>query len=207
MSFFAFEGIDGSGKSTQIEMLEQKLLKQGFDVLRIREPGGTLLSEEIREIILKPREGGLNAKAELFLYSASRAQLLQNVVAPAVRAGKVVLSDRSPWSTLAYQGYGRNLPLDEIQTLLNMTCEDLWPKQTFVIDISVAESRVRLESGRQELDRIEQEEDAFFEKVRKGYQIISEKHKSVVLLDGADSIDQIHEQILSYVVSNLKESK
>ena len=129
-SFFVFEGIDGSGKTTQIELLEKRLQKKGYEVLRIREPGGTELSEEIRTLLLKNRTTPLNDYAELLLFNAARAQLIEEESSPPSPKGRWSLGDRFAWSTLAYQGYGRVWianPFNKFSILYTF-----WPTQTFV---------------------------------------------------------------------------
>lgn len=196
--FFAFEGIDGCGKSTQIQLLEEALVQQGYDIVRIREPGGTSAGEEIREVILKPRPQGLAPMSELMLYSAARAQLMTEVVQPALEAGKAVLADRFAWSTLAYQGFGRGLDLSIIENLIELAVGELWPTQTFILDLPVDESRRRQAIRNEAADRMELEQDTFFEKVRQGYLYVAKKHSGKVqCLSALQSIDEIHEQIMT----------
>lgn len=198
--FIAFEGIDGCGKSTQIQLLEDKLKKQGYELVRIREPGGTQSGEEIRNVILKPRPEGLDAITEVLLYSAARAQLMSEVVRPAIQAGKAVLADRFAWSTLAYQGFGRGLPIDKIEGLIELAIGETWPDKTFILDLTVEESRKRQDSRGQALDRLELEKNEFFEKVRQGYLHVANKYQDKVeCLQAVDTVENIHKQIMTQV--------
>lgn len=198
--FFAFEGIDGCGKSTQITLLEHALIDQGYDILRIREPGGTSAGEEIREVILKPRPEGLDPIAELMLYSAARAQLMSQVVQPALDQGKAVLADRFAWSTMAYQGFGRGLGVEHIDYLIKLAVGRTWPNTTFVLDLSVEESRARQASRGEAADRLEQEKDAFFQKVREVYLHVAKTYPDKVqCLSAMQSVEDIHTQVMAQV--------
>ncbi len=196
--FIAFEGIDGCGKTTQIEALHKVIEEKGFEVVRIREPGGTSFSEEVRELLLKPRSGGLSEMAELLLFNAARAQLIREVIAPALKEGKVVLADRFALSTLAYQGYGRQMNLSLIEHLLKEVCGDCWPAKTFYLDISSEESLKRRALRGGEPDRLELEKGAFFDRVVAGYREISlNDPKLISRYNALETIDTIHSQIVS----------
>lgn len=198
--FFAFEGIDGCGKSTQMNLLEAALVKLGYDTLRIREPGGTAAGEEIRNVILKPRQEGLDPLAEVLLYSAARAQLMTQLVQPALDAGKAVLADRFAWSTMAYQGYGRGLNVDDINYLIQLAVGQTWPQTTFLLDLSVEESRRRQDNRGEAPDRMEQEKDMFFQKVREGYLYIAKTNPDkVTCLNALKGIEEIHSQVMAQV--------
>lgn len=195
--FLCLEGVDGCGKSTQLDLLERALAERGHEVVRVRDPGSTPVAEEIREILLKPRpEGELGGMAELFLYGAARAQLLDSVVRPALRAGKTVLSDRFCWSTFAYQGFGRGLDAEAIERLNAVACGDDVPDLTVALDIPLALSRERMgrraaETG-EAPDRLELEQDAFFERVRAGYAEAARRHPDrVAVVDGSGSAEEV----------------
>ena len=201
--FICLEGIDGCGKSTQVVALGNFLEKEGFKVLRIREPGGTEISEAVRQIILNPKyKGKMGDITELFLYNAARAQLIHEVVKPALKKGFVVLADRFAYSTLAYQGYGRGLDIEMIKNLLRMACGVFFPNKTFIFDISVSlskERRLKDVSNNRD-DRIEQEQDDFFERVREGYLTIAKENpETCVLINAARS----QEDIFNFLVSNI----
>jgi dTMP kinase len=201
--FICLEGIDGCGKSTQVVALGNFLENEGFKVLRIREPGGTEISEAVRQVILNPEyKGKMGDITELFLYNAARAQLIHEVVKPALRKGFVVLADRFAYSTLAYQGYGRGLDIEMIKNLLRMACGVFFPNKTFIFDISVSLSRERClkDISKNIADRIEQEQDDFFERVRKGYLTIAKENpETCVLINAARS----QEDIFKFLVSQL----
>jgi len=201
--FICLEGIDGCGKSTQVAALGDFLEKKGFKVLRIREPGGTEISEAVRQIILNPEyKDKMSDITELFLYNAARAQLIHEVVKPALRKGFVVLADRFAYSTLAYQGYGRGLDIEMIKNLLRMACGVFFPNKTFIFDIPVSLSKERRlkDTSKNGNDRIEQENDDFFERVRYGYLTIAKENpETCVLINAARS----QEDIFNFLVSHL----
>ena len=201
--FICLEGIDGCGKSTQVAALGDFLEKEGFKVLRIREPGGTEISEAIRQVILNPEyKDKMNDVAELFLYSAARAQLIHEVVKPALRKGYVVLADRFAYSTLAYQGFGRGLDIEMVKNLLRMTCGVFFPNKTFIFDIPVSLSKERRLKSVYDKDRIEQEPDDFFERVRQGYLTIAKENpETCVLINAARSKEDIFEFLVSHLKS------
>jgi len=201
--FICLEGIDGCGKSTQIVALGDFLEKEGFNVLRIREPGGTEISEAVRKVILNPEyKGKMSDMTELFLYNAARAQLIQEIVKPALQKGFVVLADRFAYSTLAYQGYGRGLDIEMIKHLLSMACGVFFPNKTFIFDIPVSLSKERRlkDAANNRNDRIEQEDEEFFERVRQGYLTIAKENpETCVLINAARS----QEEIFKFIVSNI----
>jgi dTMP kinase len=204
-AFFCLEGIDGCGKSTQINLLMETLPQKGYQPLKIREPGGTEISEKIRNIILSPRSANLSSTAELLLYNAARAQLIHEIIRPALEKGKIILADRYLWSTIAYQGYGRGLNLNKIYQLQSLTCEDNMPLHTFLLDITVEEFRDRSERMGKIPDRMEQEKEEFFQKVRNGYlQIASENADYFTILDGTLTTGEIHEKIMKKILQELK---
>jgi len=174
---FAFEGVDGSGKSTQIRICAQSLLAAGREVVQVREPGGTPLSDAIRTLVLDPRHT-VDARAELLLYMAARAQLVAEVIAPALQAGKIVLADRFGWSTLAYQGYGRGLDLNDIAALMGVACGPVWPDFIAVLDIEPGARKQRLLQQGRPLDRIESQGEEFFTRVRRGFLTLAAEGKT-----------------------------
>ena len=136
--FFSLEGIDGSGKSTQIDKLIEVLTSEGYSVVKLREPGGAKISEGIRELLLDPAfKGIMGDKTELLLYNAARAQVIHEVIQPALDAGKIVIADRFAWSTFAYQGYARGLGTELVQRLTEITCGGCFPELTVVLDLTV----------------------------------------------------------------------
>ena len=202
-NFICLEGIDGSGKSTQITALEALYKNRGLEVLKIREPGGTEISEEIRAILLNSaHKGRMSNITELFLYNAARSQLIHEIIKPALESGVVVLADRFAHSTLAYQGYGRGINTSMIKTLLNISCGDCMPGKTFILDLPVSLSRERQKSDQYRTgeDRIEQEKNDFFERVRMGYQAIAKENpETCVLLDAAKAPDDIFNILVTHL--------
>ncbi|MDD4052034.1 MAG: dTMP kinase [candidate division Zixibacteria bacterium] len=182
--FITFEGIDGCGKSTQADRLVKRLRRLGHKPLFVREPGGTAVSEKIRRILLD-RRLQITPLAELLLYEAARAHLVQTVISPALTSGRIVVCDRFFDSTTAYQGYGRRLDLHLIDTLNRAAADGVAPDLTFILDVDYRTSLTR--RGKIP-DRLENENRAFFNRVRRGFLSLAE-HKRVVLLKGREDID------------------
>jgi dTMP kinase len=173
-TFVTFEGIEGSGKSTQIALVADYLSKQGRSATLTREPGGTPIGDHVRKVLLDPANTALAPKAELLLYAAGRAQHLDEIIVPALKAGRIVLCDRFSDATLAYQGYGRGLDLELIRDLDRLVTADLRPDLTILLDIDAAAglSRARGRNSRGGLEaeaRFENEHLSFHERVRQGY--------------------------------------
>jgi dTMP kinase len=194
--FITFEGIDGSGKSTQIERSAEWLKARGFDVLVSREPGGTELGEAIRAILLDPRWKEMTGKAEYFLYSASRAQVVDQIVRPHLqKKNAVVILDRYDDSSTAYQGGGRELGLAAIQEINHFATGNLTPDLTFVLDLDWDTSIARRSKAGMTADRLEQNAHDFFERVRAAYHELAERESRIVLIDGAQKADDVFAQI------------
>lgn len=198
--FITFEGIEGCGKSTQLELLKSHLEKRGRSVLAVREPGGTLLGENVRAVLLNSTDEPVDPWAELFLYEACRAQLVSRVIRPALEAGKVVLCDRFFDSTTAYQGFGRGLDRGRIEELNLLATGGLVPDLTVLVDcpeevgLRRAWARIDASRGAKE-DRFEKEALDFHRRVRAGFLEIAGRHKRVWLVDGAREISTVHGQI------------
>jgi dTMP kinase len=205
--FISFEGIDFCGKSTQVELLKEYLIKQNKKVQLIREPGGTQISEKIRDILLDKKNNAMVMETEIFLFSASRAQLVREVIRPYLEAGYYVISDRFHDSSTAYQGYGRGLPLDAILNIHKLAIGNTIPDLTFIIDIptNVALERKRNKS-RSDLDRIELSNNNFYEKVRVGYLELATKESRFRVIDGTETIEKIHQKII-YEINSLEGMK
>ena len=194
--FIKFEGIDGCGKTTQIELLKDSLEKKGYTVLLTREPGAKGLGEKLREILLN-YDGEVSSNCESFLFLADRAQHIDTIIKPAINKGVIVLCDRHTDSTVAYQGYGRQLDLEQIYQLNKIATNGIIPDITFILDIDIDTSLQRIGKGR---DRMENSGREFFERVRKGYIEISEKEpQRVKLLQGNSPIKDIQNKISDYV--------
>ncbi len=203
--FFCLEGIDGCGKSTQLKLLAEGLAQKGYDVVSIREPGGSEISERIRGLLLDVRyKGVMDSGTELLLYNAARSQVIAEKIAPALATGKVVLADRFAWSTLAYQGYGRGIDRQTILELSRIACGKFMPELTIVLDLSVEESRARQDCDGRIPDRLESEATGFFERVRIGYAEIAKDFPECVTLVNADqSVDSVRQKIQSLVLERL----
>jgi len=171
--FITFEGLDGCGKSTQMELLAEALKERGYVVLVTREPGGTPLGEAIRDLLLNPRHHGMSARSEALLYAAARAHLVEKVIRPALEDGQVVLCDRYLDSSLAYQGYGRGLGTDDIITLNVWATECLFPDLTLYLDLAESIRTTRLAEVP---DRLEAEDEEFHQKVGQGYRELLTLH-------------------------------
>ena len=197
--FITFEGADGCGKSTQLNMLADYLTKKGFEVIVTREPGAKGLGEKIREILLN-YDGPVSDRCESFLFLADRAQHIDMIVNPAVEAGKIVLCDRHTDSTVAYQGYGRQLPLDRIIMLNEMAVNGRHPDLTFVFDIDVETSMKRVGDDK---DRMESAGKEFHNRVRYGYlEIAKQEPKRVKVLDATKTIDEISKLVIDLFEQN-----
>ncbi|MFO7881626.1 MAG: dTMP kinase [Kosmotogaceae bacterium] len=194
--FISFEGIDGSGKSTQFRLFKKYLEKGKQDFVVIREPGTTKPGEEIREILLH-KEYNLCPESELLLFLASRAQIVREIIVPNLEKGKIVIADRFLDSSLAYQAYGRGLSVELVKSMNNFAVDRCIPDLTFLIDIS-AEKAVNRKQKNTRNDKIEEEGIEFFEKVRKGYLTIAKENRSrVYIFDGEKSPNTLHKEIVN----------
>lgn len=195
----SFEGIDGCGKSTQIQLLKKYFDKAGKQVEVFREPGGSAISEQIRAILLDTDED-INPVSELLLFSAARAQLIAEKVKPALDEGKIVILDRFYDSTTAYQGFGRqSVDTPSIQTINKIASLGNTPDITFYLKISWDESKKR--TAHMQEDRMEKAGQEFFERVIEGYNFLSKTEDRFVEIDASQSINEIHEQILMKISS------
>lgn len=194
--FITFEGVDGCGKSTQINLLSQYLKEHGYEVLLTREPGGKGLGEKLREILLN-YDGEVSNRCESFLFLADRAQHIDVIVNPAVNAGKIVLCDRHTDSTVAYQGYGRGLDIGTINYLNNLATGGKKPDLTFVFDIDTETSMKRVGKNQ---DRMESAGIEFQTKVRNGYlEIAKQEPERVKVIDSTKSIEEIHKHVIEII--------
>lgn len=187
--FITLEGIEGSGKTTQIQRLSRWLLERGVDVVLTREPGGTPLADQIRKILLNPdavKTKGMTSETELFLYQTARRDHVMNVIKPALQRQRVVLCDRFTDATIAYQGYGRGLSVKGIEALNKIATGGMEPDLTFLFDLPVAAGLKRARERNNRLDRIESESKKFHEKVRQGYLTLARKDKRRIRVINAD---------------------
>jgi dTMP kinase len=195
--FITFEGIDASGKTTQIKLFEKYLTEQKFKVIVVREPGGTKLSEEIRNILLSKENFNMVKECEIFLFSASRAQLVREVIIPKLKEGFIVISDRFHDSTTAYQGTGRDISLEDVYVIHRIAIDNCVPDLTFFIDIPFEESIRRKKISNQTPDRIESMGKEFFERVRNGYlQIQKREPNRFKIINGMRSPEEIQKDII-----------
>lgn len=201
--FITFEGLDSSGKSTQAQRLTERLAVRplpGETTVRpvrcIREPGGTAISERLREILLDKANLDLNEVSELFLFSASRAQVVREVIRPAISRGEIVICDRYADSTTAYQGYGRGLDLPAVLQINRFATAGLVPDLTFIVDITVEEVRRRKVAAGMPFDRMEVAGTGFFEKVRNGYFDIAKREPGrFIVVNGMAPVETVEAEI------------
>lgn len=201
--FITFEGPDGAGKSTQIENLRNYLDELGLDALFTREPGGTELSEQIRDMLLDPSNKGMASRAEALLYAASRAELVEKVIAPALEHNKIVVCDRYIDSSVAYQGFGRGLGQLPVFSISQFATEDLMPDLTIMLMIDPEHGRARLDENN--LDRLESETLEFRQKVLEGFACVAEDNAyRVKVIDATLSREEIWDRIKPAVDWKLK---
>ena len=166
--FITLEGPEGSGKTSQIPPLAAYLRQEGYNVLTLREPGGTEISEQVREVLMNLRNTAMHPRTEILLFLAARAQLVEEVIRPALAGGKIILCDRYADSTLAYQGYGHGVDLGVLRSLLDFATGGLWPDLTLLLDIETAAGLNRKQNGG-EWNRLDAYTQAFHQRVRQGY--------------------------------------
>lgn len=203
----SFEGSEGSGKSTQITRLAEHFQKAGRDVVSTREPGGTEIGEQIRNIIVHNSKGDeMCAETELLLFTAARAQLVREVIAPALLRGAIVLSDRFLDSSTVYQGIGRNLAADPVAQINRFAVGDVIPDLTIVIDVPEEVSLARLKTRASDLpDRMERENVDFYRKVREGYLVLAKgMPERFIVVDGTRSADAVQKKIWAEVQARVK---
>ena len=204
--FIVMEGPDGSGKTTQINLLEQYLKEAGYECLITREPGGTVIGEEVRELILNPEYKEMSPVTEMLLYAASRAQLVHEVIGPALEAGRIVISDRFVDSSIVYQGIARNLGISTVAAVNAPGIGIYRPDGIFFIDLSKAEVILR-KKNQKKLDRMEQESIDFHHLVSEGYRKVLAERPEVIKIDGGKDIDVIQKKIRNHVDELLKKKK
>jgi dTMP kinase len=191
--FITFEGIDGCGKSTQARMLASWLESLGLKIILTREPGGTPLANEIRNLILCHREEEVSPITEVLLYATSRAQHVSNLIIPSLEAGKTVICDRFFHSSLAFQGYGLGYDISSIQDINRYAMQDVFPDMIILLDISPEDANERISAKKK--DRIESRDLEFHRRVRNGYLAEAKKNCSYFVIDASLSADEVHEWI------------
>ncbi|MEN8192616.1 MAG: dTMP kinase [Bacteroidota bacterium] len=198
--FITFEGLDFCGKSTQVELLKNYFEASEKKVEIIREPGGTEISEKIRDILLDKKNTEMTIESELLLFSSSRAQLVREKIIPLLEKGYYVISDRFHDSSIAYQGYGRGISINSVKEIQYFAINGAIPNITFFIDVPFEEiSRRRLNHGENNLDRIELSENEFYRNVYRGYLELCEAEDRIKKIDGTKSIEEVHQQIINEI--------
>ena len=195
--FITFEGIDFSGKTTQAKLLLEFFRKQKKQVIFVREPGGTYISEKIRAILLDKENHNMHFLAEFLLFSASRQQLVKEVIKPHLKRKYIVICDRYYDSSTAYQGYGGNLSLNDVNKINKIATDGLVPDISFLIDIDYNESLKRKKIKKNIDDRIEQKKKSYYKKVINGYREIAKKEKRFKVLDGKKTVQELQKEIVT----------
>lgn len=196
--FITLEGVEGCGKSTQAKLLFEYLVENGFKAVLTREPGATNIGRTIRDALLSKDSGEMDARAELMLFAACRAQHVAEIIKPALGENKVVVCDRYVDSTMAYQAYGRGLPIGEVQRISDFSSRGLVPELTFLLDIPVEESFKRIDRGK--MDRIESADRNFHERVSLGFHEAAARYpERIRVIDASGSITAIHQQIINVI--------
>jgi dTMP kinase len=204
--FLAFEGVDGSGKSTQATLLSKYLREGGFEVVHVREPGSTALGERIRALVLDESGLGIPPRSELFLMLAARAAFVEQVVMPALRQGRIVISDRFELSTLAYQGAGRGIPYDQVSMCNHIATGGRSPDATILLDLPPTEGFRRQVAAAKRPDRLEGETHDFHDRVAIGYRVLADRVEGLIRVDGEGSIAEVHERVVAALAKRFPET-
>jgi dTMP kinase len=205
--FITLEGPDGSGKSTQLPPLADHLQELGYDVLTTREPGGTRIGGEVRQTLLNLRSEGMHPRSEILLFLAARAQLVEEVIRPALQRGTIVISDRYGDSTLAYQGYGSGADLDTLRQLLSFATGSLQPDLTVLFDIDAAEGIRRRQAYGGEWNRLDANPQDYHDRVRQGYlELAALEPQRWVKLDASQSRQQVQAGLRQVILERLKQA-
>ena len=199
--FVTFEGIEGAGKTTQVRLLHEYLAQTTIPFIFTREPGGTPLGEKLRELLIDPL-GQMSPEAETLLLSASRAELVDKVIEPALEEGRIVVCDRFWDATLAYQGYGRELPLETLMQITMFAARNLAPDLTFLLDIPLQVSAERMRDRKRSADRMEREKRQFHERVAEGYRrLAAADPQRIIMLDGTQPEEELAARVREVVLS------
>jgi len=205
--FITLEGPEGSGKSTQIKRLAKRLELMGFPVITTREPGGTPIGDQIRQVLVRMENKELHPRTEILLFLAARAQLVEQLIKPALQDGKIILCDRYGDSTLAYQGYGHGLDLEKLRQMLDFATDHLKPDLTILLDLDVKLGLMR-KKAEDEWNRLDAYEVLFHERVREGYlNLAREEPDRWRIVDASQGIDAVQEDLLRIILDALKNHK
>ena len=202
--FITFEGIDGSGKSTQANFLKNQLQNDGYDVILLREPGGTIISEKIRDLVLNHRASSVSPLTEALLIASSRYQLVNEIILPALKKNTIVICDRYIDSTIAYQGYGRGINISWLNEINKYSLMNANPELTYLFDLKVEDSMLRIKNKNK--DRIELEGKDFLSKVRNGYLKLAKNSKRFILLNAMDSPEKLKNKVYNYYLNKKNEN-
>lgn len=192
-----FEGLDGSGTTTQVGMLAEYLKEEGFSVIKVKEPGGTPLGRKVRDLLLDDKGLKIEPLSELLLYEVSRAQLIREKIIPELNKGSIVISDRFAISSVAYQGYGRGIPIERVKKLNEIAVAGVEPDITFFLDIELEEREKR--TLERKPDRIEKEKLEFYRRVKQGYLEEIKSAPEAVIIDGSSSKEEISSKVISKI--------
>jgi dTMP kinase len=205
--FITLEGPEGSGKSTQIKRLAKRLEEMGYSVITTREPGGTPIGDQIRQVLVRMESKELHPRTEILLFLAARAQLVEQVIKPALQDGKIILCDRYGDSTLAYQGYGHGLDLDQLRRMLEFATDHLQPDLTILLDLDVKTGLMR-KKAEDEWNRLDAYEALFHERVREGYlQLAWEEPERWRIVDASQTIDAVQEDLFQIILEAIENQK
>lgn len=205
--FITLEGPDGSGKTTVADAVVEKLKKQGIEVVHTREPGGIDIAEQIRNVILDPKNTAMDAKTEALLYAASRRQHLVEKVFPAVKAGKIVICERFVDSSLAYQGYARSIGIDEVLSINLFAIDNTFPDLTIYLDVDEQTGLNRL-SNRSFKDRLDQESIEFHHRVNEGYKEVLKRYKDrISVVDASQELDKVVDDTYQLIINLINDSR
>ncbi len=194
--FIVLDGPDGCGKSTQMKLLAGRLKKQGVAVVSFRDPGDTAIGEQIRKILLNPKNTKMDTRTELLLYMAARAQLWREKIKPALEKNKCVILDRWLSSTCAYQGYAGGFGINKVIKIATDCLERVWPDLTIILDVDLETASQRL---KQNLDRMEQKGDGYHKKVREGFLKLAQGRKDFAVVDACGNIEEVSQKIKKIV--------
>ncbi len=196
--FIVLDGPDGCGKSTQVKLLGQWLAKKDVKYQLLRDPGTTAIGEKIRQVLLSVEHSAMTTETEVLLYMAARVQLWHQEIAPALKQGKCVVLDRWLSSTCAYQGWAGGFGIERVIRIAENCLERPWPDLTVILDVDLETAAARLS---RDLDRMEQKGDGYHQKVRQGFLKLADGRKDFVVIDAAESLERVHQQIIENLVN------